>query len=756
PRRPYPPYTYAPLPSPHHIRLIHLLSSNPSLSQVFITLTPHRLFTTTNSFAALSYTWGAALEPFEPNPALVDPAPVHLVVLPPEAFETLKTSDDLLPPGTALVDLYTPERIGVIPVTGNLAGFFRSYMRGFPERHLQPREGDGSRLTYDQVVNLWVDAVCIDQGSAGEKMTQIPLMGEVYSRAGMVLAWLGGEESMVEGFGWWHRVVWPVLRGFLEGGGEEEGESPMGRLRRGNMVDGKFWREVVGVEGEVPGGSWAKAWMEFWAFYRTRKYFHRSWIVQEVVVARGFDIMAGMGGELKVRWEEMIEFVTFLGYAEWLDALDALAGEMLSPEYTDLTSRGFMVGDIASMQQLHAERNFEKKGWPEHWWAALSAVRRRDCFIKQDKVFAAVGILLQALPEGTPLPFPVDTAATPNEVYTHAATAVLRNRLDLAVLSFVEYPIHRNLKNLPSWVPDLTTPKFPWALGGFDTRFKACPPSSTSPPRKVTPDGKLHLRGFKIDTITTKTQYEAPMNVHLVQRVLAFLADLPLEYPHMKWETPEGIDPSEVPGIFREVALVLTLTCGESSNYRCGTAAETQRVMVGFRDWLLIALGQIYAGYLLQPGDEGYTAEVVEGFQGRREEVERVIGGLETTGLVPNVAELRVHGEAASKARREEGPWSEKIVSQQEFKDQIRRVMLFRTLFRTEGEWIGVCTETCRLGDELWLLEGGAVPYVLRPTMAGDGNRRFMFCGECYVQGGMHGELMEGNVEERWKDVVLV
>ncbi len=521
------------------------------------------------------------------------------------------------------------------------------------------------------------------------------------------------------------------------------------------MVDERFWKEVVGFTGEVVGGSWAKAWMEFWAFYRTRRYFHRSWIVQEVVVARGFDIMAGMAGELEVRWEEMVEFVTFLGYAEWLDALDALAGSMLPPAYTDLTSRGFMVGDIANMQQLHAGRNFEKKGWPEHWWAALSAVRRRDCFMKQDKVFAAVGILQQALPVGTALPFRVDATATPEKVYTQAAATVIHNCPHLAVLSFVEYPIHRSLKDLPSWVPDLTTAKFPWVLGGFDTNFKACPATSPSPPRTVT-DGKLRLRGFKVDTITTKTKYEAPMNVHLGERVLEFLADLPLEYPHMKWETPEGMDPARVPGLFREVALVLTLTCGESSNFHRGTAAETRRVMTGFRDWLLIALGQIYAGCLLLPSDEGYKPEVVAEFEGRWMEVESVIGGLVTTALVPNAAEIRVHGEAVSKARRGEGQWPEVIVSQQEFKDQIRRVMIFRSLFRTEGEWIGVCTETCRVGDEVWLLEGGAVPYVLRRTTVEDGGVGFVFCGECYLQGGMHGELINGDMDGRWEELVLV
>ncbi|KAF1843272.1 uncharacterized protein K460DRAFT_290957, partial [Cucurbitaria berberidis CBS 394.84] len=44
-------------------------------------------------------------------------------------------------------------------------------------------------------VNVWVDAICIDQGSdtdaLGERSQQIQIMGEVYKRATHVIAWLG-------------------------------------------------------------------------------------------------------------------------------------------------------------------------------------------------------------------------------------------------------------------------------------------------------------------------------------------------------------------------------------------------------------------------------------------------------------------------------------------------------------------------------------------------------------------------------------
>jgi hypothetical protein len=40
-------------------------------------------------------------------------------------------------------------------------------------------------------LQIWVDAVCINQSDLAEKAQQIPLMGEIYSRAEAIYIWLG-------------------------------------------------------------------------------------------------------------------------------------------------------------------------------------------------------------------------------------------------------------------------------------------------------------------------------------------------------------------------------------------------------------------------------------------------------------------------------------------------------------------------------------------------------------------------------------
>jgi hypothetical protein len=49
-------------------------------------------------------------------------------------------------------------------------------------RHLRKKLGK---------LKIWLDAICIDQSNAEEKSKQIPLMGEIYSRAEWVYVWLG-------------------------------------------------------------------------------------------------------------------------------------------------------------------------------------------------------------------------------------------------------------------------------------------------------------------------------------------------------------------------------------------------------------------------------------------------------------------------------------------------------------------------------------------------------------------------------------
>jgi hypothetical protein len=65
-------------------------------------------------------------------------------------------------------------------------------------RHLQ---SDRSLLVNNLPILLWVDAICIDQGNAEERVTQVLRMKETYEGACKVIVWLGGEPERREATG---------------------------------------------------------------------------------------------------------------------------------------------------------------------------------------------------------------------------------------------------------------------------------------------------------------------------------------------------------------------------------------------------------------------------------------------------------------------------------------------------------------------------------------------------------------------------
>jgi hypothetical protein len=81
-----------------------------------------------------------------------------------------------------------------------------------------------------------------------------------------------------------------------------------------------------------------------------------------------------------------------------------------------------------------------------------------------------------------------------------------------------------------------------------------------------------------------------------------------------------------------------------------------------------------------------------------------------------------------------------------------------RRLFCTDTGYIGLGPETLEKGDEVCILQGGRVPYILYGGRGSAAHSKRNLVGECYVSGAMHGELVEGDGigEVQWEERVLV
>jgi len=85
---------------------------------------------------------------------------------------------------------------------------------------------------------IWIDAICINQKDKIEKEQQIPLMGDVYSRAEKAYMWLGE--------------------------GNEKSDRAMAFLARSGLLE--YFPIEVAEEGSAPK---PRTWAALWSFYNT-------------------------------------------------------------------------------------------------------------------------------------------------------------------------------------------------------------------------------------------------------------------------------------------------------------------------------------------------------------------------------------------------------------------------------------------------------------------------------------------------------
>jgi hypothetical protein len=112
---------------------------------------------------------------------------------------------------------------------------------------------------------FWIDAICINQADLDEKAQQVSMMGQIYSRAGLVLAWLGaGDHTVLDAL--------HVIESF---GAHSYNADPWQRiLASSKRHDGRRCR--------IDGNKFLEL-----------EYFHRLWIVQEFALAQNLVLLYG-------------------------------------------------------------------------------------------------------------------------------------------------------------------------------------------------------------------------------------------------------------------------------------------------------------------------------------------------------------------------------------------------------------------------------------------------------------------------------
>jgi hypothetical protein len=142
-----PAFSYEPL-APGHIRLLQVVSSTNGYLDCFIEHVD--LNSPGCTWMALSYVWGS------------EPANQHILLN--EKFFSVR-----------------PNLLSALHALRRYQDTNAEDMPFFPDE--------------ENISRIWIDAVCIDQENEAEKAEQIPKMDIIYSKADMVLVWLGPPEQ---------------------------------------------------------------------------------------------------------------------------------------------------------------------------------------------------------------------------------------------------------------------------------------------------------------------------------------------------------------------------------------------------------------------------------------------------------------------------------------------------------------------------------------------------------------------------------
>ncbi|KAF2827527.1 hypothetical protein CC86DRAFT_290582 [Ophiobolus disseminans] len=318
----------------------------------------------------------------------------------------------------------------------------------------------------------------------------------------------------------------------------------------------------------------------------------------------------------------------------------------------------------------------------------LHGFRNLQATDQRDKVYGIIGIVQS--PDDEP-PVEVDYNKPVAQVYCDVVEGAMKDNGDLQVLSYVEHPTEYEYHgDVPSWIPL-------WHVSTKVTRFLwprnniAC----AGRPMQVHPNisfngecASLTLTGIYLDRVSYVShsiEAQRPLfsKDEKLKKLITTLAKL-VKDPQDNTNAIEASDSTEYEPSAEAIATAFT---GGFTSMKSFTQEST------------------YIDELRR--DETIRTQYMEGFW-------RCVRGEQTEALP-----------------------SQRF----SFEDMARLMCHRRRIFRTSRGYIGLGPRCMHVGDIVAVLDGGKVPFVLRPLV--DGGHEYALMGECFVYDIMDGEVLQ-------------
>lgn len=279
-------------------------------------------------------------------------------------------------------------------------------------------------------VELWVDALCINQGDLDERSSQVKLMDSMYGDAEEVVVWLGGEShesneamDLIKQWSEW-----------FDRGGRTDANAVARALPLA------FDASAVGALGNL----------------LRRPYWERVWVVQEVACAKEVVVMCGR------------KTLPFDDFEKACAAWDRVCGS-LGPRPGDVSRHSLL--DSArqrNLRQMIWYRDFRIMSYTDWdqprapFLEVIESCRHLKCSDPRDKIYGFLTLGGPHTKHFTAIASP-DYNKAVTQVYCEVARRLLLDDGSLRLVALASNirscPSNATqLPSLPSWVPDWTCP----------------------------------------------------------------------------------------------------------------------------------------------------------------------------------------------------------------------------------------------------------------------------------------------------------
>jgi len=509
-------------------------------------------------------------------------------------------------------------------------------------RHVISNKGNKTNHT------LWLDAVCINQNDIEEKSLQIPIMAEIYGHAASVEIWLdSGKDSKAS------------LRQFME---RHSMNSKKAEFAAGMSREHNCWVLPPFSTPEIVELMWSP-------------WFERSWVVQEFCY----------GKHHRFYFRDLEITSTFLNLVfEW--GSDLAFGRVTEGDRCEIPLPP-LIKNFANLMILrdgiHARKKM-KEEVPDRL-VPLEDILSRFYSLKasnpHDKIYAMLRLGTGSWPKRLKVDYTIPVA----QLYLRIMIVMFKSGTDFCLLGFAgltaSRPLFRDQPDMPSWVPDFTTPPTHtvWACqykrfnaSGMPYKLGIKSPCFTNS-KDTSLKTALGLRGICIDRIAGIIKGDSRHNIRHARTFIRSAI-----------EKAKSLEPYLTGETAREVVRKTLVAGDENAIQEDPEGASFDRLCE-----------------IAQARDRKISLDDIWKSKGRYFQTMLLEGAGGSRGVI----------------------WTEKL------------------------GFMGLTSNDIRIGDEVWLIEGAKVPFILRESpepKSKDGRAiGYELVCEAYIHGIMGGEMSE-------------